>query len=490
MSSCPTQAGKVPCGLRLRIYGILGFVKIKSETSFHQPPASRLHPALSWLMFLSFGLFIASSLYILGYLVFKTHIEKQAFKALPPNGQSEFIEWANAPLAMPIPPLGDSVSTCTMKARQQFKDAAFAIANKVPAIKAARPTIITRILSGTGFSATEWETVTSFTLQFAPVVSKAQNLVARKDYTFSPRSYPGPVKSLVGWSTISTYFCIYIIGTVHKNDWNAALESIEAAFRLIRSDPGSLAIYEALHSIILSKILNTVTWVSEQTSDTAVLRQLLDTLSSSQASIPSEPVDYVSLYYRQMQSDGYLAPGLPTPSQDEDAVFERDKYLKWLLNTLPPASERHQWTQEALASYSRYYGSGPAAGILPKLDIGLAKPFVRPFVRLNTLPDFVRFWKFKNERRLADRATAASYHLLRLRIASRIAQLEGKLVPTAPADFVPAYLSYYPADPFSSAPFTYSYTRQAHYSAGPDATFGTIDDIYLRLFGDAHHSPP
>ena len=215
--------------------------------------------------------------------------------------------------------------------------------------------------------------------------------------------------------------------------------------------------------------------------DANALRAVLDAMNRVDARTNAPlPDDLIALHYlgnlRAQKRDGFpvdidFRKPVATLMDTYFDAFER--YPKWKLDRIQPDHPQH-------AEYVRKVESAKQEGFEPphRMLVTWTGPYG------NTFREMMLSLEAPDTTSTADwgitvvhKAAAAHFHLARLAVAERLAQLEGQPAPEAAADLVPRYLPTEPLDPFTSAPFVRS-PKGGFHSVGPDR----VDDAATILF--------
>lgn len=456
------------------------------------PPTERRGcSCIGTLVFLAAFVLVAS---VLAYMSAERYTRTQAFKGLSPAEVTEFNEWLHKPIAVPTdwyrerPPLPkhlaelrtrffNDVDPVRPRVQRLFYPRATTRATSVAHFKAtALPSVYEKLVNGQPLDTAETSAVLGLTQSIKPLADQAQQLIAHPNYLINDRGLLD--RYIMHWpGACAEVFSPYILGCAYAGDWDTAIIAHAAVGQLVRRDPEFL-----INHTFADQFVRTSEGLARQTSDTAQLKELLQVMINYRALVlqSSAPLDHpLSGFYKigcEMAEDGFIREAPSTRLDYFRAWLLYSDYLKWL-RRLPPSDRRSEQARNAEWEDDEYGYILPFHEPLEPVNIGILKPLVR-HVSLNLgtagLVSTYSDAKVVNGKR---KHSVAGYDLFCLHLAQRIATLDGLPLPTTAEALVPAYLPEFPSDPFTSAPVQLDPSTKRFYSAGPDKSPATADDI-------------
>ena len=253
---------------------------------------------------------------------------------------------------------------------------------------------------------------------------------------------------------------------------SAGVELAASLLPLAQRHPAGHLHGQAFAMLLGATIIDGIAAVATRCDNPAMLRAALNAMdrvdARANAPLPNDLENHsffaeIRALKRQGYSVNFDKNG-PLVQAFEEMLESIERYPEWMLERLDPddpdyelyrmkASEKKRSRTFGLRKYA-----GPYYGLF------------RDYFVLEMLSDCSRLPPLH-------KAAAARFHLARLAVAERLAQLDGQPAPAAAADLVPRYLPTEPLDPFTSAPFVRS-PKGGFHSVGPDG----VDDAATILF--------
>lgn len=425
---------------------------------------------------LLYGVFIIVGLVIIGHMAAKEYFTRQALATLSASDRADFEAWQNRDIEVPA-----GWFTSYPANAAEIEAAKQKLANEIKRVSSGLPVAVLRMTPGHEIRQHTIDDLAKTAAAVEPLFAQAKALTEMPGYTFSPVSTMIPFDNV----RLSQY-----IGPLHapvtlaiiEGRHDEAVEKIDVLLGLNHLGPVNIGNYndeQTLHVITVNGQN-----LGNMTSDTQTLRALLDTLNRHRDGLQVVSQDIGVAHglagIREMVHEGYIDP----PAGNVLAMREFQQYLKryegfrkHLYRTISPSDYRYSYLDTILNPPKRGALTASSGGPLTFqiLTRVVSTPGLSNLYRWGMSTTSARYevMSFQREAELARKAKdiQAEYDLLRLWLARRIAELDGKPLPTTEADMVPHYLTTWPADPWSTsgAGYQFSPEKGEFQTVGPGA---------------------
>ena len=435
------------------------------------------------------------------YLGIKSLIEKMSLAHLTAAERVEYQTWMDTPVTLPAQ--WHTIHATPPSAKMQAERDAVVkemqlLMRTLTQATTATETIYKNLDDNTPISEADARTIMNAAAPHLDLFHRMASLAAQPNYTLTeplkisgypfPRLHPGVI--------ISVTLADHQLGQSQQ-----ALDRVDAFIRYLRMQPPQFSDTTQFQNHYIGIVLKLCQYMALDDTDGAVCARALTVLNDN-ATSTLEPILQGSLseiellsFYLMEHKHPITQKGNFTLRQAHHLLHAphwitganpRAEVYTWLEHQLPPADPDRAEFHALASNYARWHTATPGSTwqqIVYDIIGDKAYQHVATTLKVAARAPLagIDVWKNAHDANARNKRMATQYHLTRLFLARRVAELRGDPLPVTQSDFVPRYLPEWPADPFSAtgAGFQFDATTGEFYSIGPDATPATLDDITM-----------
>lgn len=279
------------------------------------------------------------------------------------------------------------------------------------------------------------------------------------------------------WQIAAQAACAQAFVLAEEGKWEPAFDYALLPLRRAQRHPANFLVLHLISLGCQSVAARSLDALAVECPDPRLLRRTLEEMNRLRDRVNHNIMEQGDLadYLGQLRSyrrGGYpadLFPGKPKMHYMSLALEASLDFPQWMVENLPPGDPRRVTYQKMIpGAGSGGPGSGPVSARLGLR--GMRTLFPEMLYRLGRPSLQVP--------RIREQTALALYDLARLRLATRILELEGKGDGTGDEEQVSRLLTEMPVDPFSGASFLRDEAAGVYYSVGPDGGDDRLGEIY------------